>query len=46
LFKKAAISCQGQIDIGIKAKGRKIIGSKKGYELREPAIPYGANLSP
>jgi len=46
LFKKAAISCQGQNDIGIKAKGRKIIGSKKGYELREPAIPYGANLTP
>jgi len=46
LFKKAAIKCQGQIVIGIKAKGRKIIGSKKGYDLREPAIPYGANLTP
>ena len=26
--------------LGIRAKGRKIIGSKKSYELREPAIPY------
>jgi putative transposase len=32
--------------LGIKAKGRKIIGSKKCYELREPSIPYAANLSP
>ena len=31
---------------GIRAKGRKIVGSKKSYELREPAIPYGANLTP
>ena len=30
----------------IKAKGRKIVGSEKSYELREPAIPYGANLTP
>jgi len=32
--------------LGIRAKGRKIVGSKKSYELREPAIPYGANLTP
>ena len=32
--------------LGIRAKGRKIAGSKKSYELREPAIPYGANLTP
>jgi len=32
--------------LGIKAKGRKIVGSKNGYELREPAIPYGANFTP
>ena len=32
--------------LGIKAKGRKIVGSKKSYELREPAIPYGANFTP
>ena len=24
--------------LGIKAKGRKIVGSKKSYELREPAV--------
>ena len=45
-FKKTAIKCQGQIVIGIKAKGQKIIGSKNGYELREPAIPYGGDLTP
>jgi len=32
--------------LGIRAKGRKIVGSKKSYELRETAIPYGANLAP
>ena len=30
--------------LGIRAKGREIVGSKKSYELREAAIPYGANL--
>jgi putative transposase len=32
--------------LGIKAKGRKIVGSKKSYELREPAVPYGGNFIP
>ena len=32
--------------LGVKAKGRKIAGGKKSYELREPAIPYGANFTP
>ena len=32
--------------LGIKAKCRKIVGSNKSYELRETAIPYGANLTP
>ncbi len=31
--------------LGIKAKGRKIVGSKKSYELREPAVPYGDNFT-
>ena len=31
---------------GIKAKGRKIVGSKRSYELREPAIPYGRDFTP
>ncbi len=30
----------------VKAKGRKIVGGKKSYEHREPAIPYGANFTP
>ena len=30
----------------VKAKGRKIDGSKKNYELREPAIYYRANFIP
>jgi len=29
----------------VKAKGRKIVGYKKSYELREPGIPYGANFT-
>ena len=32
--------------LGMKAKGRKIVGSDKSYELREPGVPYGANLAP
>jgi hypothetical protein len=32
--------------LGIKAKGRKIVGSEKSYELREPGVPYGANFTP
>ena len=32
--------------LGIKAKGRKIIGSEKSYELREPAASYGGNFAP
>jgi len=31
--------------LGIKAKGRKIIGSNKSYELREPAVSYGGNFT-
>jgi putative transposase len=31
--------------LGFKAKGRKIIGSKKSYELREPAVPYGGDFA-
>jgi len=27
--------------LGIRAKGRKVVGSNKSYELREPAVPYG-----
>ena len=32
--------------LGIKAKGRKIIGGNKSYELRELAVPYGGNFTP
>ena len=32
--------------LGIKAKSRKVVGSNKSYELREPAVPYGANFTP
>jgi len=32
--------------LGIKAKGRKLVGSKKSYELREPAVSYGGNFTP
>ena len=32
--------------LGIRAKGRKIVGSERSYELREPGVPYGANLTP
>ena len=32
--------------LGIDAKGRKIIGSSKSYELREPAVTYGDNFTP
>lgn len=32
--------------LGIKAKGRKIIGREKGYQLREPATSYGAHFAP
>ena len=33
--------------LGIRAKGRKVVGSSnKSYELREPAVPYGANFTP
>ena len=31
--------------LGIKAKGRKIIGSTKSYELREPGVPYGGSFA-
>jgi hypothetical protein len=45
-FKVAVIKGQGQIDIGIRAKNRRIAGSKKSYQLSEPAIPYGASFTP
>jgi REP element-mobilizing transposase RayT len=32
--------------LGIKAKGRKMSGGEKSYELRESSIPYGSNLTP
>lgn len=32
--------------LGIKARGRKVYGNNKSYELREPAVPYGANFTP
>ena len=32
--------------LGIKAKGRKLVGSKKSYEFREPGVPYGSNYTP
>jgi putative transposase len=32
--------------LGIRAKGRKIVGSERSYELHEPEVPYGANLAP
>jgi putative transposase len=32
--------------LGIKAKGRKIAGSDKTYELREAEVPYGLNFTP
>ena len=32
--------------LGIKAKGRKIIGEEKSFELREPAASYGINFAP
>ena len=32
--------------LGIKAKGRKIIGGSKSYELREPGVPYGGDFTP
>jgi hypothetical protein len=46
-----AVGSEGFIEatknlLGIKAKGRKIIGSEKSYELREPAASYGGNFAP
>jgi hypothetical protein len=32
--------------LGIKAKGRKIIGREKSYELREAAASYGGDFAP
>ena len=32
--------------LGIKAKGRKIIGGNKSCELRESAASYGGNFTP
>jgi len=40
-------SCRKRVERrGIKAKGRKIVGSKKSFELREPAVSYGGNFTP
>ena len=46
-----AVGSEGFIEatkrlLGIKAKGRTIIGSEKGYELRELAASYGGNFTP
>ncbi len=32
--------------LGVKAKGRKIVGSERSSEIRDPAIPYIANFDP
>jgi len=32
--------------LGIKARGRKIAGGHKSYELREPSVSYGADFTP
>ncbi|MFC1824452.1 hypothetical protein ACFL9T_17215 [Thermodesulfobacteriota bacterium] len=32
--------------LGIRAKGRKVVGNNKSYELREPAVPYRVNFTP
>jgi putative transposase len=32
--------------LGVKAKGRKIIGNEKSYELREQTASYGGNFTP
>jgi hypothetical protein len=32
--------------LGVKGKGRKIIGGEKSYELREPTASYGGNFTP
>ena len=29
----------------IPKEGRKVVGSNKSYELREPAVPYGGNFT-
>jgi len=34
------------IRLVVKAKGRKVVESSKSYELREPAVPYRADLTP
>ena len=46
-----AVGSEGFIEetksiLGIKAKGRKIIGEEKSFELREPAASYGINFTP
>ena len=32
--------------LGIKAKGRRVLGNNETYELREPEVPYWVNLDP
>ena len=46
-----AVGSEGFIEatksiLGIKAKGRKIIGGEKSFELREAAASYGINFAP
>ena len=44
-LKREAIDAAKRL-LGVKAKGRKIIGSEKRYELREPIASYGGNFTP
>jgi len=40
-------SCRKRVErLGIKAKDRKIVGSKKSYELRDPPVSYRGNFTP
>jgi putative transposase len=32
--------------LGIRAKGRKVVGTAKSWELREPAVAYGSDFTP
>jgi len=36
---------QKLVEIGVFGTNRKIVGSKKSYELREPVVPYGVNFT-
>ena len=32
--------------LGVKAKGRRVLGEDEAYEVREPAAPYGGDFTP